>query len=139
MSTATIIGAGPAGSTAAILLARRGWDVTLIEQQRFPRDKVCGECLSALAVEVLERHRLGPMLRKLGAVKLKRTSLVAVDGTEATVDLPRPMWGLSRVALDQALLAEATRTARGRCSRRGWRRWMRRRCNARCATWRRTG
>ena len=39
---ALIIGAGPAGSSAAILLARAGWSVALIEKQRFPRRKVCG-------------------------------------------------------------------------------------------------
>ena len=43
---AVIIGAGPAGSTVAIELARAGWSVALIEKQRFPRRKVCGECTS---------------------------------------------------------------------------------------------
>ena len=109
MSTVTIIGAGPAGATAAILLARRGWDVTLIEQHKFPRDKVCGECLSALGIEVLERHGLAGVLRKLGPVELTNTTLVAPDGTEATVALPQAMWGLSRLAMDQALVQEATR------------------------------
>ena len=42
------VGGGPAGALASVLLARRGHAVTLIEQHRFPRDKVCGECLSAL-------------------------------------------------------------------------------------------
>ncbi|MEO8411175.1 MAG: FAD-dependent oxidoreductase, partial [Propionivibrio sp.] len=39
-----IIGAGPAGAAAAILLARAGWTVALIEKRAFPRRKVCGEC-----------------------------------------------------------------------------------------------
>ncbi|MEA2734746.1 MAG: hypothetical protein QOE14_1197, partial [Humisphaera sp.] len=109
MPTVTIIGAGPAGATAAILLARRGWDVTLVEQHRFPRDKVCGECLSALGIEVLERHGLSRGLQRLGPVKLTKTTLVAPDGTEATVALPSPMWGLSRLALDHALAEQAVR------------------------------
>ena len=109
MPTVTIIGAGPAGSVAAILLARRGWDVTLIEQHKFPRDKVCGECLSALGIEVLERHDLTGILRKLEPVELTKTTLVAPDATEATVALPVPMWGLSRRAMDQALADEAIR------------------------------
>ena len=107
MPTVTIIGAGPAGSTAAALLARRGWDVTLVEQHRFPRDKVCGECLGALGIEVLERHGLADALRKLAPVMLTRTTLVAPDGGEATVELPRSMWGLSRLAMDQALAEQA--------------------------------
>jgi flavin-dependent dehydrogenase len=42
----TIIGGGPAGSAAAILLARQGYDVVLLEKDRFPRHKLCGEFLS---------------------------------------------------------------------------------------------
>ena len=44
---AVIVGAGLAGSAAAIQLARAGWSVALIERQRFPRRKVCGECVAA--------------------------------------------------------------------------------------------
>ena len=106
-SATTIIGAGPAGSIAAIVLARAGWQVTLVEQHRFPRDKVCGECVSALGIDVLTRLRLIAALRSLGPTKLTRSVLVAPDGSSASVDLPRPMWGLSRSALDDALLGEA--------------------------------
>src|SRR5688572_11044431 len=109
MPTVAIIGAGPAGSVAAILLARRGWAVTLVEQHRFPRDKVCGECLSALGVDVLERHGLARVLKRLGPARLTKTTLVAPDGSEATVDLPTPMWGLSRAAMDAALAEQAVR------------------------------
>jgi flavin-dependent dehydrogenase len=104
MPTAAIIGAGPAGSTAATLLGRAGWDVTLVEQHRFPRDKVCGECLSALGVDVLSRHGLNAPLRLLRPVKLRRSSMIAPDGSEATLELPAAMWGLSRVRMDEALL-----------------------------------
>jgi 2-polyprenyl-6-methoxyphenol hydroxylase-like FAD-dependent oxidoreductase len=105
--TATIIGAGPAGSLAALLLARGGWTVTLIEQHRFPRDKVCGECLSALGIEVLERSGLIDLLRQHHPVLLHRAVFASADGREMTVALPRPMWGLSRRVLDQTLLDAA--------------------------------
>jgi flavin-dependent dehydrogenase len=105
--TATIIGAGPAGSMAAMLLARRGWLVTLVEQHRFPRDKVCGECLSALGIEVLERHGLADVVRTLDPVTLRWTTLVSPDGDEATIELPSPMWGISRLALDTLLVGQA--------------------------------
>jgi flavin-dependent dehydrogenase len=42
---ALVIGAGPAGSAAAWALARAGLDVALVDQQSFPRDKVCGDAL----------------------------------------------------------------------------------------------
>src|SRR5436190_9184583 len=93
---ATVIGAGPAGSAAALLLARQGWDVTLIEQHRFPRDKVCGECLSALGVDVLRRAGLAGRVRAGGAALLRRTLLHASQGQSAEIDLPRAMWGISR-------------------------------------------
>ena len=76
----TIIGAGPAGCVAAILLARHGCDVRLIEQHRFPRDKVCGECLSALGIEVLDRMRVSSRLRALRPTLLRRNALVAPFG-----------------------------------------------------------
>lgn len=50
-----VIGAGPAGSSAATLLARQGLSVLLVDKQAFPRDKVCGSCLSGRAVNSL-RH-----------------------------------------------------------------------------------
>ena len=48
-----ILGAGPAGSTLAALLAARGVDVLLADRDRFPRDKVCGEFLSWDALPIL--------------------------------------------------------------------------------------
>ena len=107
MNRALVIGAGPAGSLAALLLARRGWAVTIIEQHRFPRDKVCGECLSALGVQVLRRHGLFDSLVSRGAVRLERTLLHAPSGVCVEAPLPRPMWGISRTALDGLLLDAA--------------------------------
>jgi flavin-dependent dehydrogenase len=107
MHDLTVIGAGPAGSLAALLLARLGYRVSVIEQHRFPRDKVCGECLSALGIEVLERAGLWPDLERLGAVRLHCARLHAADGSSAEFPLPRPMAGLSRVALDSFLLNAA--------------------------------
>jgi flavin-dependent dehydrogenase len=104
MPDVTIIGAGPAGSAAAILLARRGWGVTLIEASRFPRDKVCGECLSAVGHDVLTRAGLAPAFRDLGAIELTRTAIHAASDRSLQLDLPAPMWGLSRRVLDEWLL-----------------------------------
>ena len=51
---ALIIGAGPAGSSAARLLAQAGWRVALVEKAQFPRRKVCGEFISATTMPVLK-------------------------------------------------------------------------------------
>ncbi|MFW9911835.1 MAG: NAD(P)/FAD-dependent oxidoreductase [Candidatus Thorarchaeota archaeon] len=47
----TVIGAGPGGSTAARYLAKQGFDVCLIDKDRFPRDKPCGGGFSIQLVE----------------------------------------------------------------------------------------
>ena len=107
MSDVTIVGAGPAGATAAILLARRGWSVTLIEQHRFPRDKVCGECVSQLGIEVLGRLDLLASLRELGAIQLRRAAIHPIHGRTVELPLPRPMLGISRRAMDDLLFSAA--------------------------------
>jgi flavin-dependent dehydrogenase len=50
-----IIGAGPGGSTAALQLAKLGVKSTVIDKAVFPRDKVCGDGLSAKVVSLMQR------------------------------------------------------------------------------------
>lgn len=107
MPDVIIIGAGPAGSVASILLARRGWRVTLLEQHRFPRHKVCGECISALGIDVLARLGLADDIASLNPTRLRRSIFVAPSGRTAVFDLPREMWGIPRDVLDERLLAAA--------------------------------
>jgi len=51
----TIIGAGPAGLTAAIFLGKYGYPATLFEKEKFPRDKICGDCLGGFALSVISQ------------------------------------------------------------------------------------
>jgi geranylgeranyl reductase family protein len=55
-----VVGAGPAGSAAAITLARAGRSVVLIDKATFPRDKCCGDGLTTGALRLLERLGLDP-------------------------------------------------------------------------------
>jgi 2-polyprenyl-6-methoxyphenol hydroxylase-like FAD-dependent oxidoreductase len=110
---AVIVGAGPAGSTAAILLARAGWSVVLVEKQQFPRRKVCGDCIAASNFGLFDALGLGDRFAALAGPVLRRvalwhgpTSLVA-DLPPATD--PHHPWGraLGREALDVMLLDQA--------------------------------
>jgi len=110
---ALIIGAGPAGSSAAILLATAGWSVALIEKQAFPRRKVCGECVAASNLPLLDALGIGGDFADLAGPELKRVALMR--GTQSVcADLPpaadaRHPWGraLGRETLDTLLLARA--------------------------------
>ena len=72
---AAIVGAGPAGSAAAILLARAGWHVALVERQRFPRRKVCGECIAATNLPLLDALGVGDAVRSRAGAELRRVAL----------------------------------------------------------------
>lgn len=110
---AIIVGAGPAGSTAAIRLAQAGWSVALIEKQPFPRRKVCGECLAASNLPLLDALGVGAEFHALAGAELRRVALM--HGAESIcAELPAYAsqthpWGkaLGREHLDAMLLARA--------------------------------
>jgi flavin-dependent dehydrogenase len=99
-----ILGGGVAGCAAAIVLARKGRSVTLIEREPTPRHKVCGEFLSGEALEDLQA--LGINVASLGAVPIDHVRLAAARRA-AQAPLPFPAASLTRKTLDTALIAEA--------------------------------
>jgi len=60
-----VIGGGPAGSAAATMLARKGWQVTVLERERFPRDHV-GESLLPASIPILEELGALPAVENAG-------------------------------------------------------------------------
>ncbi len=101
---ALIIGGGPAGSAAAIALARAGRDVTLIERSASACDKVCGDFVSAEAIAAIAE--CGVDLSALAPAPISHVRLI--HGTRmATARLPFTALGLTRRALDDALLRRA--------------------------------
>ena len=102
---AVVVGAGPAGATAARELARRSVSVLLVDRAAFPRWKVCGCCLNGRAAAALRSAGLGGLLSDCGSVGLGSMRLAA-GGREANVPLSGGV-ALSREAFDAALITAA--------------------------------
>ena len=92
---AVVVGAGPAGASAAILLARAGWSVALVERQRFPRRKVCGECVAASNLPLLDALGVGSEFARLAGSELRRVALMRGAETIAAA-LPPADAGMHR-------------------------------------------
>jgi menaquinone-9 beta-reductase len=102
-----VVGAGPAGASAAITLARAGRTVTLIDRARFPRDKCCGDGLTTSALRELEHLGLDPS--SVGSWnEVHGARLWSPSGYEVDLPLPRDAGVFAviarRVDLDAALL-----------------------------------
>ncbi|MBV8801881.1 MAG: NAD(P)/FAD-dependent oxidoreductase, partial [Gammaproteobacteria bacterium] len=109
---ALIIGAGPAGSTTAFLLAEAGWSVAIVEKKAFPRVKVCGEFISATSLPLLQKLNLKEYYYAYGGPEIQRVGLFIKD-TIIVAPMPKmdssSHWGraLERKYLDNALLDKA--------------------------------
>lgn len=99
-----IVGGGPAGSAAAIELAKGGVTAELIERRAEAHDIVCGGFLGWDAIAALKRLGVDP--DSLGARPIHRLRLVGRQRA-AHSKLPKPAAGLSRRCLDEALLVAA--------------------------------
>ena len=113
---AIVVGAGPAGSAVAILLAEHGHSVLLLDKAAFPRPKLCGEYLSPEASRILDRLGVLKAVDAAGAVPLRGMRITAPDGTvlEGRYPTEGPYRGyrdhalaIPRLHLDQILLERA--------------------------------
>ena len=102
-----IVGAGPAGSSAAQLLAKAGWSVALVEKAEFPRRKVCGEFISATTMPLLKA--LGIDLSFIAAAGPPVTQVGIYAGRAMLKGACEQIWGraLGREHLDVMLRDQA--------------------------------
>lgn len=108
-----IVGGGPAGSSAAIRLANAGLRVLLVEQKKFPREKLCGEFISPECLVHFDELGVLNDISAAGGVDLRETVFFARNGRSVAV---KSEWfgignstalGLSRAEMDARLLARA--------------------------------
>lgn len=112
---ALIIGGGPAGASAAHILARDGWAVAIVEKADFPRRKVCGEFMSAASIALLRELGLASAFLAEAGPQIRQVGLYAGD-TMLSAAMPIPANGpdrfghaLNRARLDTLMLAAAAR------------------------------
>ncbi len=111
-SKIVIVGAGPAGSSLAIRLANRGFRVTLIEKERFPRHKLCGEFVSPECLEHFSELGVLDAMLAVGGDRIRRTSFFSLSGKSVSVSSD---WfgdaagalSISRAVMDDLLLKRA--------------------------------
>ncbi len=85
-----VAGGGPAGATVAALLAAAGWRVVLAELAPFPRDKVCGECLPAGALDWLDALGIGELVDREAGPQIQTLGWLDARGA---IDAPLPAAG----------------------------------------------
>src|ERR1700681_2617302 len=108
MDDVLIVGAGPAGSVAATVLARAGARVRMVDRATFPRDKLCGDTLNPGTLMLLARLRLSAAVEHLG-LRLDGMLVTGEGGVAIEGRYPDVLHGrsISRRELDCALLDEA--------------------------------
>lgn len=109
-----IIGAGPAGSTAAYHLAQQGRSVRLLEKAELPRYKACSGAVAPVVAQWFD-FDLGPAL-DCKARHLRYTWKLG-DPVEATLKTAEPVWIVQRAVFDQFLVAQAAQAGADVCDR----------------------
>ena len=103
-----IAGAGPAGSIAALLLARAGVRVRLLDRATFPRDKLCGDTLNPGALDILRRLGIAADVERAG-LPIRGMVVTGAGGVRIRGEYGQGVWGLSllRRDLDSMLVRHA--------------------------------
>ena len=95
-----VIGGGLGGTTAALALARRGYNVALIEAGQAGRHKVCGEFVSPESLATFARLGVSNAIENAGALPVSSARILTSERTGAVMPLPAPGFALSRQKLD---------------------------------------
>lgn len=102
-----VIGGGPAGSTTALYLSKLGYDITLIEKKKFPRETLCGEFLSKEITDILKELNIFQEFISLKPNQIKSFRAVNDSATELHSDLNFEAYAMKRSVFDSLLLENA--------------------------------
>ncbi len=83
-----VVGAGPAGCSAATFLAKQGRRVLLVDKARFPRDKVCGDGISASSMDVMDRMGVSDKVERSKPWKITSIAVSSPKGLVIRNDVP---------------------------------------------------
>jgi flavin-dependent dehydrogenase len=83
-----VVGGGPSGCATALDLSRRGYNVALCDQAKFPRDKVCGEFISPGADPILTELGVLASIDALAPKRLKGVAISSYESEELEIDYP---------------------------------------------------
>ncbi len=115
-SRIVIVGAGPAGASLAIRLAKKGFDVTLIERDKFPREKLCGEFISPECSKHFRELEVFDEMLDAGGDRISETVFYAESGKSVGVPSKwfnaesKSALSLSRAEMDFILLEKAKKS-----------------------------
>ena len=110
MFDVAIVGAGPAGSSCAAFCAASGLRTLILEREKFPREKVCGDCINPACWPVLRRLQVADRVRNLPHGRLERVDFIGIGGRRLGIELPTGDDGeiaIKRSVFDQVLLDRA--------------------------------
>ena len=105
-----IVGGGPAGSTCAAFCAAAGLRTLLLEREKFPREKVCGDCINPACWPILERLELAERILNSSHGTANAVEFIAIGGQKLRVDLPdgdKSEIAIKRSLFDHLLLNRA--------------------------------
>ena len=97
-----VVGAGPAGSTCAAFCSAGGMRVLLLEKAKFPREKVCGDCVNPACWPILERLGVADKVRRLPHSQLSEVEFIGTHG--APIRFPLHASATGEVAVKRSLL-----------------------------------
>jgi geranylgeranyl reductase family protein len=108
-----IVGGGPAGCACGAILARAGVNVAICEKAKFPRDKICGDCINPASWDLLKMIGVASELQALNPCRIDGIRIASAKGAELTAAISHkpecPFFAIKRCVFDALLQKNAKR------------------------------